>query len=259
MDGKQQHGDTMPEAATEKRVAIVTGASRGIGNAIAQRLADDGHHVVLVSRSEEALKNASAAINNAGGSTSYRTCDVTDSKAWGDCVTAIAKEFGRLDILVNNAGILRDNLIMRMSDEDFDAIIDVHLKSVFVSARAAIRPMMGKRFGRIVTVGSVTGVIGRPGQANYAAAKAGAIGLSKSIAREYATKGITANVVAPGFIETDMTADLPDKLKQEAAALTPMKRFGTPTEVAAAVSFLASEEAAYITGHVICVDGGMAM
>ncbi len=251
----------MPEtaSATEQRVAIVTGASRGIGNAIAQRLAKDGHHVVLVSRSAAPLKDAADAINASGGSASYQACDVTDSKAWGDCVTGIAKEHGRLDILVNNAGILRDNLIMRMSDEDFDAIIDVHLKSIFVSARAAIRPMMGKRFGRIVTVGSVTGVIGRPGQANYAAAKAGAIGLSKSIAREYATKKITANVVAPGFIETDMTADLPDKLKQEAASMTPMKRFGTTNEVAAAVSFLASEDAAYITGQVICVDGGMAM
>jgi len=245
--------------SAEQRVAIVTGASRGIGNAIARRLAADGRHVVLVSRGEAALKDACASIQADGGDASYRVCDVSDFAAWGDCVSAVAKEFGRLDILVNNAGILRDNLIMRMTDDDFDAIINVHLKAVFVSARAAVRPMMGKRFGRIVTIGSVTGLIGRPGQANYSAAKAGVIGLMKSLAREYATKGITANVVAPGFIETDMTVDLPEKLKAEGVAMTPMRRFGKPEEIAAAVAFLASDEAGYITGQVICVDGGIAM
>lgn len=245
--------------SSEQRVAIVTGASRGIGNAIAKRLAGDGRHVVLVSRGKEALKEACASIEAEGGSVSYRVCDVSDFGAWGECVSGVAKEFGRLDILVNNAGILRDNLIMRMTDEDFDAIINVHLKAVFVSARAAVRAMMGKRFGRIVTVGSVTGLIGRPGQANYSAAKAGVIGLMKSLAREYATKGITANVVAPGFIETDMTVDLPEKLKAEGVSMTPMRRFGKPEEIAAAVAFLASDEAGYITGQVICVDGGIAM
>lgn len=245
--------------STEQRVALITGASRGIGHAIAKRLAADGRRVVLVSRREEPLQEACASIEADGGTASYRVCDVSDFSAWGDCVSGVAKEFGRLDILVNNAGILRDNLIMRMTDEDFDAIINVHLKAVFVSARAAVRAMMGKRFGRIVTIGSVTGLIGRPGQANYSAAKAGVIGLMKSLAREYATKGITANVVAPGFIETDMTVDLPEKLKQEGISMTPMRRFGYPDEIAAAVSFLASEDAGYITGQVICVDGGIAM
>jgi len=249
----------MSEEQQEQRVAIVTGASRGIGQSIAHRLARDGHHVVLVSRTEKPLRDVCDSIAAAGGSASCRTCDVTDSSAWGECVSEIAKERGRLDILVNNAGVLRDGLLMRMTDEDFDTILDVHLKAVFVSARAAVRPMMSHRYGRIVTVGSVTGLIGRPGQANYSAAKAGAIGLMKSIAREFATKGITANVVAPGFIETDMTADLPEKLKDEASQITPMRRIGRPEEVAAAVAFLASEEAGYITGHVLCVDGGLAM
>ncbi len=250
----------MSESTTnEQRVAIVTGASRGIGKAIAERLAADGKHVVLVSRSEGPLQDVASAISAKGGSASVRTCDVASSDDWGSCITEIAKEHGRLDILCNNAGVLRDGLLMRMTDDDFETILAVHLKSLFVSVRAGVRAMMGNRFGRIVTIGSVTGLIGRPGQANYSAAKAGAIGLTKSIAREFATKGITANVVAPGFIETDMTADLPEKLKKEAAAMTPMRRMGKPDEIAAAVSFLASDEASYITGQVLCVDGGIAM
>jgi len=245
--------------SSEQRIAIVTGASRGIGNAIARRLAADGHHVLLVSRTEGPLNDACESIKSDGGTATARPCDVSDSEGWGNCVSGIAKEFGRLDILVNNAGILRDGLLMRMTDADFDAILNVHLKAVFVSARAAVRPMMSNRYGRIVTIGSVTGLIGRPGQANYSAAKAGAIGLTKSLAREFATKGITANVVAPGFIETDMTTDLPERLKQEGISMTPMRRFGKPEEVAAAVSFLVSEDAGYITGQVVCVDGGIAM
>ncbi len=241
------------------RVAIVTGASRGLGRAISIRLAADGHHVVLMSRSEDVLNALRDSIEADGGSASVVTCDVMDAKALADAVVSVSKDLGRLDILVNNAGVLRDTLMLRMTDEMFDEIISIHLKAVFVASRSAVRPMMSGRFGRIITIGSVTGIVGRPGQANYSAAKAGVIGLSKTIAREFATKGITANVVAPGFIETDMTADIPEGMREEAKGLTPMRRFGQPDDVAACVSFLASDEAGYITGETIRVDGGMAI
>ncbi len=244
---------------TEQRVAIVTGASRGIGRAISQRLARDGRHVVLVSRSEKDLQTLADSIAAAGGTASVRTCDVGDSTALGDLVTSVAKDLGRLDILVNNAGITRDGLLLRMSDEDWDDVIRVNLRSAFAATRAAVRPMMSGRFGRLVNIGSVSGVIGRPGQANYAASKAALIGFTKSVAKEFGGKGITANVVAPGFIETDMTADLPDSVKDEARSATALRRFGKPEEIAATTAFLCSDDGGYITGQVICVDGGMAM
>lgn len=174
-------------------------------------------------------------------------------------VEGVASDCGRLDVLVNNAGITRDGLILRMSDEDFDEVIQVNLRSAFVAARAAARPMMKGRFGRIISIGSITGIIGNAGQANYAAAKAGLIGMTKTIARELASKGVTANVVAPGFVETDMVRELPEAVRAEAVKRVPLRRMGRPEEIAAAVSFLASEDGAYVTGQTLVVDGGMAM
>lgn len=244
---------------SEKRVAIVTGASRGIGRAIAERLAADGKHLVLVARSAESLHEVRERVESAGGTAEVITCDVGDGDALQQAIESAASNHGRLDVLVNNAGITRDGLILRMSDADFDEVIRVNLRSAFVACRAAARPMMRGRFGRIVNIGSVTGLMGNAGQANYAAAKAGLVGLTKTIAKELGGKGVTANVVAPGFIETDMTAALPETVKEEYAKVIPARRFGQPEEIAHAVSFLASDAAGYITGQVLTVDGGLAM
>ncbi len=188
-----------------------------------------------------------------------RSCDVGDSTALTALVEEVAEKYGRLDILVNNAGITNDGLLMRMSLEDFESVIRVNLTSAFVACRSAVRPMMKNRFGRIVNMGSVSGLTGNAGQANYASAKAGLVGLTKSIARELGSKGITANVVAPGFIETDMTNALPPQVKETALPNIPLKRFGNPTDIAAAVGWLTGEDGGYVTGQVIVVDGGMAM
>jgi 3-oxoacyl-[acyl-carrier protein] reductase len=247
------------ERTIENRVAIVTGASRGIGRAIAERIARDGRLVVGVARSADNLAETAAAIAAAGGRFEARGCDVGDSAALAAMVEDVAEKHGRLDILVNNAGITKDGLLMRMSDADFDDVIRVNLKSAFVACRAASRPMMKGRFGRIVNVGSVSGLMGNAGQANYAAAKAGLLGMTKSIARELGSKGITANVVAPGFIETDMTAVLPPQVKEAALPNIPLKRFGSPADIAAAIGWLTGEDGGYVTGQVIVVDGGMAM
>lgn len=242
-----------------KRVALVTGASRGIGRAVADRLAREGRHVVLVSRARAPLDEAVAAIRSRGNSASAISCDVGDPAALTEAIGETVRSLGRLDILVNNAGITRDGLMLRMSDEDFDEVIRVNLKSAFVACRAAARPMMGNRWGRIVNVSSISGRIGRAAQVNYCAAKAGLIGMTKAIAKEFATKGITANVVAPGFIETDMTADLPEAIKEEAKNITPMRRFGQADEIAAAVAYFTSEDAGFVTGEVLAVAGGMGM
>jgi 3-oxoacyl-[acyl-carrier protein] reductase len=242
-----------------KRIAVVTGASRGIGAEIAKALAAQGRHVVCVARNEAKLKETQATIRAAGGEASIRSCDVADGKALAACIEAIADEHKRLDILVNNAGITRDNLVLRMSDEEFDDVIATNLRSVFVACRAALRPMMRGKWGRIVNISSVSGLVGNAGQANYAAAKSGLLGLTKSIGQEMAAKNITANVVAPGFIETDMTVGLPQPIKDMAMQVTPLRRFGQPEEIAAAVAFFASEAAGYITGQVLAVDGGMTM
>jgi 3-oxoacyl-[acyl-carrier protein] reductase len=243
----------------EKRVAFVTGGSRGIGAAIVKRLAKDGLHVVAVARSTEKLQQICAEVQGEGGSAEALACDIADSKCFTAAIESIAEKHGRLDVLVNNAGITKDGLILRMDDEDFDIVIDTNLKSAFVAIRAAARPMMRAKGGRIINISSVAGVAGNAGQSNYAASKAGLIGLSKSVAKELAGKNITCNVIAPGFITTDMTDGLNDQIKEMAKSHIPLKRFGQPQEIAAAVAFLAGEDATYITGQVICVDGGMVM
>jgi len=243
----------------DKRVAFITGASRGIGRAIAERLASDGRHVVLASRSEGPLNDLKSTIESNGGSASVCAVDVGDGKALADAVDGVARDRGRLDILVNNAGITRDNLVLRMSDEEFDEVINVNLRSAFVACRAAARPMMKGRFGRIVNIASTSGLVGNSGQANYAASKAALVGFSRSIARELGTKGVTANVVAPGFIETDMTKDLPEQVVSHIKGLLAVRDLGKPGDIAAAVSYISSDGAGYLTGQVITVDGGMTM
>lgn len=244
---------------TEKRVAIVTGGSRGIGQAIVERLAKDGLHVVAVARNLEKLQQVVAAVKQDAGSAEAVACDLADSPSITAMVEKVAETHGRLDVLVNNAGITKDGLFLRMEDADFDEVINVNLKSAFVAARAAARYIMRSKSGRIINISSVAGVAGNVGQVNYAASKSGLIGMSKSIAKELAGKGVTCNVVAPGFIDTDMTAVLNDKIKDHAKSLIPLRRFGKVQEIAAAVAFLASEEASYITGQVLLVDGGMVM
>ncbi|MBN2063474.1 MAG: 3-oxoacyl-[acyl-carrier-protein] reductase [Sedimentisphaerales bacterium] len=244
---------------TEKRVAIVTGGTRGIGKAICFALEKKGFKVIAIARSEKSIADLDQIAQQ--NSLDIITCklDVSDTAAVNAAFDKIAEEHGGIAVLVNNAGITRDNLMMAMTDEEFDEVIATNLKSCFTAMRAACRPMIRKRWGRIINIASVSGVVGNAGQANYAASKAGMVGMTKSVAREFAKRGVTANCIAPGFITTDMTDVLPDKIKEMAKGSIPMNRFGLPEEIAAAVVFLASDEASYITGQTLCVDGGMTM
>jgi 3-oxoacyl-[acyl-carrier protein] reductase len=243
----------------DKRVAYVTGGSRGIGEAIVAALAADGCHVIAVARNAEKLAAVVQAAAVKGHSVESAAVDIADSPALTASIEHVIEKHGRLDILVNNAGITRDGLFMRMDDKDFDDVIDTNLKSAFVACRAAARTMIRAKWGRIINIASVSGIIGNAGQVNYSASKAGVIGMTKSIARELASKQVTANCVAPGFITTDMTDVLPPQLKEKVVEFIPLRRFGAPADIAATVAFLASEKAAYITGQVFAVDGGMTM
>ncbi len=242
----------------EKKTALVTGAGKGIGRAIALALAKMGVLVIVNYRgSKEQAEETVQKIREMGQEAEAYPCDVSDFQAVETMMKTIVSKYGRLDILVNNAGITKDGLILKMSEEDFDKVVDTNLKGTFHTIRHASRQMIRQRSGRIINISSVSGVMGNPGQANYAAAKAGIIGLTKTMAKELGSRGITVNAIAPGFIETDMTAVLSESVQQNIQAQIPLGHFGKPEDVAAAVAFLASEEAGYITGQVLCVDGGM--
>ncbi len=240
------------------KVALVTGASRGIGRAIAEKLAGQGASVVVnYNTNREAADEVVEGIKANGGQAIAMQGDVRDAGDAKRLVKATLNEFGRLDILVNNAGTTRDNLLALMKEADWDLVLDTNLKGAYNVTKAAIRPMMKQRSGRIINITSVAGVAGNPGQANYSAAKAGLIGFTKSVAKEMGARNITANAIAPGYVPTDLTADLPEDLIQQAVQLTPLGRLGTVEDVANAVAFLASDEAGFITGQVLRVDGGM--
>jgi 3-oxoacyl-[acyl-carrier protein] reductase len=243
----------------EGRVSIVTGASQGIGEAIAEELAREGAHVALVDVQKEKLEALAERFRAAGRKASAHVADVTRLDRVVAVVEDVLRDLGRIDHLVNNAGITRDNLLLRMKEEEWDAVIGVNLKGSWNFAKAVIRPMVAARGGRIVNIASVVGLSGNPGQANYAASKAGVMGFSRALAREVASRGITVNCVAPGYIATAMTEGLPEEVKKAFMENIPLKRFGLPKEVASAVKFLLSDEAAYITGQVINVNGGLYM
>lgn len=244
----------------EDRVAIVTGGSRGIGRAIALELARRGAKVVVNYRSSsEAASEVVATIRASGGEAIAVQGDVGDTREAAELVRHALDTYGQIDILVNNAGTTRDQLLPLMTEQDWDDVLRTNLKSLYNCCKAAARPMMRKRYGRIVNISSVSGIAGQGGQTNYAASKAGAIGFTKSLAKELGPRNITANVVAPGFVPTDLTADLPEHLWKRAIEATPLRRTGTPEEIAYAVAFLVSDEAAFITGEVLTVDGGLVM
>ena len=251
------------EIETLRRSAVVTGSSRGIGRAVAEELARAGFNVCVNCSSERGLADTQKLAEQLEADHGVRAiavaANVAEAAEAAALVEAAHEAFGRVDVLVNNAGITRDGLLARMKDEDFDAVIDVNLKGTFNCCKAAAQRMMKQRYGRIVNLSSVVGVAGNAGQANYAASKAGVIGLTKSIARELAARNITANAVAPGFIETDMTDALSEKQRAGIVERIASKRLGAPEDVAARVRFLASEEAGYVTGQVICIDGGMSL
>ncbi len=241
------------------QVAIVTGGGRGIGRAIAEGLAKKGVNVAIADINLDAVNEAVAAIAALGVKAIGMQLDVSNSESVKKTFDNIRREFNRIDILINNAGITKDNLLIRMKEEDWDSVVNINLKSVFLCSREAIKDMSKQRYGRIVSISSIAAFMGNAGQANYSASKAGIVGLTKTIAKEYASRGITANAVAPGFIKTAMTDILPENVKEEMIKLIPAGRFGTVEDVANAVIFLASPDSDYITGHVIHVNGGMYM
>ena len=240
------------------KVALITGAGRGIGAAVAKELAKNGATVIInYGGNVESAANTLKSIKDACGNGEIYKCDVADFKAVEDMIKDITNRYGRIDILVNNAGITKDGLIMRMSEEDFDSVINVNLKGTFNTIRHVSRQMLKQKEGRIVNMSSVVGIAGNAGQVNYAASKAGVIGITKSAAKELASKGITVNAIAPGYIDTDMTKVLSDNVKESVLATIPLKRMGDVADIAKTVAFLVSDEASYITGQVISVDGGM--
>lgn len=243
----------------EKRLAVVTGAARGIGRAIVFELLEQGRIVAGLDIIEDQLKDLERAVKEAGFEVVTRCVDITQTDKFTEVLDSLADEYGGIGILVNNAGITKDNLLIRMTDEEFDKVLAVNLRAAFVAIRAAVKSMMRNRFGRIINISSVSGVMGNAGQANYSASKAGLIGLAKTTARELAKKNVTANCVAPGFIDTEMARKLAEPVIEAAVQLIPMRRMGTVEDVARAVAFFASDDAGYITGQVLCVDGGMAM
>ena len=245
---------------SEGRVAVVTGGGRGIGRAVALRLANEGASVAISYRSnDEAAENAAEEVRAAGVRCEIFKGDVASPDDVRALFEGVSDAFGRIDILVNNAGLTRDNLMMRMKEHEFDDVIATNLKGTYLCTRAALRPMVRARWGRIVNVSSVVGLVGNAGQANYAASKAGIIGFTKSVAREVAQRGITANVVAPGYVETELTGSLPEQVKDRIREQVPAGRFGEAEEVAEVVAFLAGEGAGYVTGQTVAVDGGMTM
>ncbi|MBL0311375.1 MAG: 3-oxoacyl-[acyl-carrier-protein] reductase [Holophagaceae bacterium] len=241
------------------KVALVTGASQGIGEAIATQLARQGALVVCAARTEAKLQSVVAAIQTDGGKADHVVMDLSSSESVRAAVAAVVERHGAIHILVNNAGITRDKLLIQMKEEDFSAVIDTNLKGAWTAIQAATKPMMKQRWGRIINIASVVGQMGNAGQSNYVAAKAGLIGLTKAVARELASRNVTANAVAPGYVETEMTSGLSTDVKAEFTKSIPLGRMGTPADIAAAVVFLASDEAAYVTGQVLSVNGGMLM
>ncbi|MBT3738960.1 MAG: 3-oxoacyl-[acyl-carrier-protein] reductase [Candidatus Marinimicrobia bacterium] len=243
----------------KNKVAVVTGASRGIGKEIAKIYAKAGAHVSCVSRNKDTLNNVVESIVSLGGTASMNAFDVSNFDEFQNNINDIISEYGAIDILVNNAGITIDKLIMRMNEDDWNKVLDINLKGAFNGIKSVTRTMMKARFGRIINISSVVGLTGNSGQANYAASKAGLIGLSKASAKELSSRGITVNCIAPGYIETDMTADMTDENKENLYLQIPLGRIGSPKDIATAALFLASDEAGYITGQTITVDGGMVM
>jgi 3-oxoacyl-[acyl-carrier protein] reductase len=241
------------------KIALVTGASQGIGEAIARQLAAQGATVVCAARTEAKLVAVVASIAEGGGRADHVVMDLASPDSVRAAVAATLERHGALHILVNNAGITRDRLLIQMKEEDFDAVVGTNLKGAWVAIQAATKPMMKQRWGRIINIASVVGQMGNPGQSNYVAAKAGLIGLTKSVARELASRNVTANAVAPGYVETDMTSGLSAEVKAEFTKQIPLGRLGSPADIAAAVGFLASEEAGYISGQTLSVNGGMLM